>query len=183
MALSISQSLFSNQALLIIIPDPLKIGDYITLRSPRFESFLSAEGILSENLVLNASLSEFDDALFCVHLQRQYSASRELEEFYEQYGYDNKDPSAVAYLQALERGRDNETNLNESHLKNKQGRFLKFGDVVQVGVCVAWCLQGKSKQVKTYFCKIIDILLLNLLLTAIPRKVEKVYRNESEAAC
>jgi hypothetical protein len=50
-------------------------------------------------------IKSIQDAIFCVHLQRQYSASRELFLFLETYGMDKKnitDDSEIKYLQALE---------------------------------------------------------------------------------
>lgn len=46
----------------------------------------------------------FDDSLFCVHLQRQYSAARELEDFVKLNNVDIKniqDPNLAKYFQAL----------------------------------------------------------------------------------
>jgi hypothetical protein len=42
---------------------------------------LSAEGILSEDITVDDKVKVLDDCLFCIHLQRQYSAARELEDF------------------------------------------------------------------------------------------------------
>jgi hypothetical protein len=66
---------------------------------------LSVEGILVDDVCGCEAISSVHDALFCVHLQRQYSASRELNAFLEQYGMDMKnikDESELKYLQALE---------------------------------------------------------------------------------
>ena len=68
----------------------LKIGDYITLKSVKFENYLSAEGILNEDLILSDDTSPFDSNLFCIHLPRQYSAQIELDEFVEAHGDDFK---------------------------------------------------------------------------------------------
>ena len=40
---------------------------------------MSVEGILVEDVFLDPSPMSFDDCLFKVHLQQQYSAARELE--------------------------------------------------------------------------------------------------------
>ena len=42
---------------------------------------MCGEGILVEDVVVSDSLNLFEDSLFCIQLQRQYSAARELEEF------------------------------------------------------------------------------------------------------
>lgn len=62
-------------------PDSLRIGDYITLKNVAIDSYLCTEGILQENIQVNDNLTQFDDYLFCVHLQRQYSAAKELDDF------------------------------------------------------------------------------------------------------
>lgn len=79
------------------------IGDYVLLRDIVHGGFLSTEGILSEDVVLNEDLNSFFDSLFCVHLQRQYSASRDLQAFLQKYGDDkqNHDESTEKYLYAL----------------------------------------------------------------------------------
>jgi len=67
--------------------------------------YLSAEGILINDIYGLEEISSLHDSLFCVHLQRQYSASRELNTFLEAYGMDKKsisDESELKYLQALE---------------------------------------------------------------------------------
>ena len=67
--------------------------------------FLSVEGILVDDVYGFDTILSIHDALFCVHLQRQYSASRELNAFLDQYGMDVKnisDESELKYLQALE---------------------------------------------------------------------------------
>jgi hypothetical protein len=59
--------------------DVLKIGDVIHIKNLAMDSILFAEGILQEDVSVNNALSSFEDALFCIHLQRQYSAALELE--------------------------------------------------------------------------------------------------------
>ena len=65
--------------------DCLRIGDYITLKTQKYDSFMLADGILIENPMVSetSNISSFEDALFCIYYQRQYSAARELEEFLE----------------------------------------------------------------------------------------------------
>ncbi len=68
-------------------------------------SYLSVEGILLEDVVGNDGQGFLQDSIFCVHLQRQYSASRDLNAFLSNYGMDPKnvvDEGAKKYLQALE---------------------------------------------------------------------------------
>jgi len=69
----------------VLSANSLHIGDYITLNDVRLEGgvghYLYTEGILSEDLFVKSELAPFDDMIFCVQLQRQYSASKELEDF------------------------------------------------------------------------------------------------------
>jgi hypothetical protein len=65
---------------------------------------LCAEGILQEDLIVEENVRVFDDSLFCVHLQRQYSAARELEDFIRTNNVDIRniqDPNLAKYFQAL----------------------------------------------------------------------------------
>ena len=115
--------------------DGLKIGDLVSLKSPKWEAFLDTEGILLEELTLSIQETDFDDCIFAVHLQRQYSASRELESFLETYASNIKsgmDDSMKQYLKALERGRDNEIRLNDVYMNNKLGQAVNFGDFIQL---------------------------------------------------
>ena len=68
-------------------------------------SYLCAEGILSEDISAYEGTDNLLDAIYCVHLQRQYSASRDLQAFLANYGNDIKkieDESAKKYLLALQ---------------------------------------------------------------------------------
>lgn len=72
-------------------------------------SHLSVEGILIEDIVAKEDLGTLHDFLFCVHLQRQYSASRELNSFLESHQMDVRnitDENELNYLQALEVNND-----------------------------------------------------------------------------
>jgi len=66
--------------------------------------YLGVEGILLEDLVATDGFN-LQDSMFCVHLQRQYSASRDLNAFLELYDMDIKsieDEGAKKYLIALQ---------------------------------------------------------------------------------
>jgi hypothetical protein len=83
----------------------LKIGDYVVLNDVALNCFLSVEGILLEDVVGIDHMTSIHDAIFCVHLQRQYSASRELNAFLEKYSMDKRiivEESEINYLKALE---------------------------------------------------------------------------------
>lgn len=122
------------------------------------------EGVLLEDLLAKHELSDFEDNLFCVHLQRQYSASKELEEFIEANNIDPaikiRDKSTLKILNALKvikfdhfccvtfvfkcdfgcccsnlkRGKKNEDKLNERYLQTKTGHPILFGDIIQVAI-------------------------------------------------
>eukprot|EP01032_Pedospumella_encystans_P017195 gene17195-19603_t len=114
--------------------DSLKIGDYVIF-SDILGCFLSVEGILLEELVGVDAISSLHDSVFCVHLQRQYSAARELNAFLEKYGMDVKnvtEESELKYLAALERGTENENKLNDNYMRKKLGQIVLFGDIIQL---------------------------------------------------
>ena len=111
----------------------LSIGDLVTLKGVKFDSFLGAEGILLEDLVVSADSKDFDDSVFMIHLQRQYSAARELESFMEAQPEDEPmDDAAKGYLNALRKGRENETKLNDNYMHAKVGMAVAFGDIIQL---------------------------------------------------
>ena len=59
----------------------LRVGDYITLNNIKADGYMAADGILQSDVVVRDIPSMFDDNLFCIHLQRQYAACTELNEF------------------------------------------------------------------------------------------------------
>jgi hypothetical protein len=101
---------------------------------------------------MSDSLENVDEAVFCVHLQRQYSASIELDEFMRNYVEkvarhnanpanemklpeniaDSDDPVTHKYMHALRRCLFNEHVLNESYMRQKIGQPVVFGDIVQL---------------------------------------------------
>ena len=83
--------------------DSLKIGDLVLFQDVLRGLFLGVEGILLEDVVATDGLN-LQDSLFCVHLQHQYSASRDLTAFLESNKTDiqkTDDESAKKYLIAL----------------------------------------------------------------------------------
>eukprot|EP01040_Poterioochromonas_malhamensis_P001446 gene1446-1534_t len=113
----------------------LRIGDYVTFKNIKHNGLLCAEGILLEDLIIEENIKVFDDSLFCIHLQRQYSAARELEEFLRTNKIDPKnisDANLTKYFQALKRGADNESRLNDSYMQKKLGQTVVFGDIIQL---------------------------------------------------
>ena len=68
----------------------------------KHNTLLCAEGILLEDIIANDKVKVLDDCLFCIHLQRQYSAARELEEFLKSKKDNSADESHNAkYFKAL----------------------------------------------------------------------------------
>eukprot|EP00981_Chlorochromonas_danica_P006656 scaffold1447_cov165-Ochromonas_danica.AAC.2 len=113
----------------------LRIGDYVTFRCVKNEGFLCAEGILREDLSIEENVKVFHDSLFSIHLQRQYSAARELDDFLRINNIDPRnivDVNTAKYYQALKRGCDNERKLNDSYMKKKNGQPVVFGDIIQL---------------------------------------------------
>ena len=91
--------------ILCVLIDSLKIGDFITLKDTVFNVFLGVEGILNDDIHGMENITNIHDAIFCVHLQRQYSASRELSAFLQKRGNDPRsitDENELNYLKALE---------------------------------------------------------------------------------
>lgn len=81
----------------------LKIGDYVCFKNNKLDSFMCAEGILDENVIVEASLSAFENGIFQVHLHRQYSALTEFNSFMkENPGADKSEDSGILkYYKAL----------------------------------------------------------------------------------
>jgi len=110
--------------------ETLKIGDYVTLRQLKLDGLLGAEGILEEDLGICFSEYEIlDDALFAIHLKRQYSASREYDDF---VNSGNTVTGADKYISALKRGKLNEKKLNDHYMKTRLKESVKFGDTIQL---------------------------------------------------
>ena len=109
----------------------LHIGDIVTLGDVNLEGhYLYAEGVLSEDVFVNDDLRRIDDMLFCIENQRQYSASKELEEFLKTH--DPTDPALVKYYDVLLKGQQNEQSLNDKYMAEKLGQPVFFGDSVQL---------------------------------------------------
>jgi hypothetical protein len=63
----------------------LHIGDLITLKYQKYGGYMSGEGILINSVSLSTSIESFEDHLFEVCIQLQYSASNEYDEFMVDY--------------------------------------------------------------------------------------------------
>ena len=84
--------------LLRIVP-ALRIGDIVSLRNADLGGFLFTEGILVEDIGVadENDLESFEDALFHIQPQHQYSAFRECKEFEEMFVTD-KEPDKKTLL-------------------------------------------------------------------------------------
>ena len=132
----------------------LKIGDYVILKHVKpIEGCLGTDGISNEEVILDKQVDEIEHSLWQIHVQNQYSAMKEYEEFYylnmyEQHGdidpFDDEDKSDVnddesdtadevsAMLTQLRRAAANESTLNKKLMAMKLGKPLQFGDVFQL---------------------------------------------------
>ena len=86
---------------------------------------------------MNDSLAEFEDHVFQVVIQRQYSAKNEYEDYIEKQattGAGDKEEvvDSSKHLEALMRGKVNEVIMNETLMRHKVGYVVRFGDIVQL---------------------------------------------------
>ena len=107
----------------------LRIGDVIMLKC--FDSYLSAEGIFIEDVVVDDNSVEFGANLFKVFYQWQYSAAKELEEYIKLHGEKNVKHDHN-YYKALKRGQENERKLNMDFMTQKQCEEVLFGHTIQL---------------------------------------------------
>ena len=63
---------------------PLKIGDYVLLKSAKCPGLLQASGILDDVMKYHVEPTIYDEGVFQICYQNQYSAARELQEFVEE---------------------------------------------------------------------------------------------------
>eukprot|EP00600_Ochromonadales_sp_CCMP1393_P007371 CAMPEP_0174957928 /NCGR_PEP_ID=MMETSP0004_2-20121128/2340_1 /TAXON_ID=420556 /ORGANISM="Ochromonas sp., Strain CCMP1393" /LENGTH=327 /DNA_ID=CAMNT_0016206083 /DNA_START=25 /DNA_END=1005 /DNA_ORIENTATION=- len=122
----------------------VRVGDIVTLKYLQHQSFLSCEGILVEDVYVSSSVKFFEEHQFQIYVQRQYSATNELEDFMEKYHQDHADDEDTDnnqqdadqgwknHLEALLKGKENEIGLNKSVMKSKTGNLLSFGDTIQL---------------------------------------------------
>ncbi|KAJ1435564.1 inositol 1,4,5-trisphosphate/ryanodine receptor-domain-containing protein [Ochromonadaceae sp. CCMP2298] len=106
----------------------IRVGDLVTLKFLKHRTYLSAEGILVEDVCVSSSIRFFEEHLFQVYVQRQYSATNELEEFMTK---DLKEEENT-HMDALVRGKENESTLNRAVMKSKTGNVLYFGETIQL---------------------------------------------------
>jgi hypothetical protein len=120
----------------------LRVGDLITLKKlGRIGGFMSSEGVIVEELCISRRLCNFEDHLFQVCIQLQYSAKDGLEEFLSasiggigasrRGGYELDAENQKLY-NALLRGKQNEVSMNETFMQNNTGELVKLGEIIQL---------------------------------------------------
>ena len=117
----------------------LRYGDLVTLRSTRWSSYLSSDGTLNDDVFVSDQMDSFEDHLFQLTIQRQYSAKNEYEDFLLRRHQLMASGEAVAaddssrkHFDALTTGKTNEIIMNDQLMKHRMGTPVKFGDVIQL---------------------------------------------------
>lgn len=133
----------------------LKIGDYIILKHAKpIEGCLGTDGLSGDEVILTKDVDDIEHCVWQIHVQNQYSAMKEYEDFYylqmyEQHGTmaafdddeedgDHSDDDSEAEVEAntmlsqLRRAAANENTLNKKLMAMKLGKPLQFGDVFQL---------------------------------------------------
>jgi hypothetical protein len=141
----------------------LRVGDIVALKHAKpNDGWLSAEGLISEELFLTKQIDDFSECLWEIHVQYQYSAIKEYESILtsgqlELDLEDNEGPSpsellagigidegavwkpkktseakAIEQLNNLHRAAINEQRLNEKIMALKVGKALAYGDLIQL---------------------------------------------------
>ncbi|GMH52463.1 hypothetical protein TrRE_jg12234, partial [Triparma retinervis] len=139
---------------------PLKIGDYVLLKSAKCPGLLQASGILDDVMKYHVEPTIYDEGVFQICYQNQYSAARELQEFVEEQehkeeaagesqdmsasmrditsdekessGSNGDDDDTSHLLKALEHGRLNEEELNQAYMEKSIGKEVRYGDQIQL---------------------------------------------------
>ena len=137
--------------------DPLCIADYITIQMAN-GSFMSAEGVLDDSIVTRRTPELYDDCVFQICPQQQYSAAKELTEYKSELqaeGFFDKsadeqsvassarmvnpedeeepeEPREMKILKSLENGTTNEKELNKKYFEQACGKTVNFGANVQL---------------------------------------------------
>jgi hypothetical protein len=110
------------------------IGDIVTIKSLKHRYYLTAEGILDDELYIGEN-HVFENNLFQVCIPRQYTAAMELDEFMEKElngDITTANDYSLRQLTALRRGAFNEQRLNSQYLSSKIGTPIRYGDSIQL---------------------------------------------------
>lgn len=128
---------------------PIRIGDLVSMRhlgATKTGGFISAEGVLDNDCLVDEKPNQFDQCVFQVRIQNQYSALKEyvenvnyLEELQNEEAAEKKQDTLEGdveklskLLGTLELAMDNERALNEAYMKSSIGNQVHLGDVVQL---------------------------------------------------
>lgn len=121
----------------------LHVGDYVALRlsAPR-EGWLSSEAMLNDDCFVTPNTDQFDDCIWEIHVQNQYSATREYRDALQSTksrseSEEGRRPVAHRninkdHLTQLHRAALNEQRLNEKLMSIKIGKPVAFGDPIQL---------------------------------------------------
>lgn len=122
----------------------LHVGDHVALRlSAPKEGWLSSEAMLNDDCFVTPDINQFDDCIWEIHVQNQYSATREYREALLSsktaridYADGNKSNSQRQankdHLTQLHRAAINEQRLNEKLMSIKVGKPVAYGDPIQL---------------------------------------------------
>lgn len=124
----------------------VRIGDYIALRNSKpNDGWLCSEGLISDELFVVKARDDFDDCLWEIHVQNQYSAMKEYDEALQSgsitLDHNESDDHTIAIgttertaelLHNLHRAAINEQRLNEKLMALKIGKPVAFGDLIQL---------------------------------------------------
>ena len=100
---------------------------------------LCSDGILAEYLNVDNCEDLLDDFLFCIHFQRQYSAAAEFADYESSQASRSGQLNNKTIARALQKGKDNETLLNDDYMATKCAEILTFGSIIQV-CCIFFLL-------------------------------------------
>lgn len=114
----------------------IRIGDYVTLKYLKRQAYLNAEGIIVLDVDVSSSLKYFEEHLFQIYVQKQYSATNELDQFTDinavQLEEEVQDKAIKNHFEALLKGKENERILNKNVNRNMTGNIVSFGDTIQL---------------------------------------------------
>lgn len=118
----------------------LKIGDYVTLKHAKpQEGWLSSEGMLSDAITSSKDETYFENCIWEVHVQNQYTAVKEYEEalYAELCAADRGKKietlhSGMYSSEHLGKAASNEERMNEKLMSLKLGKPVTYGDVIQL---------------------------------------------------
>lgn len=125
----------------------LRIGDYVVLKlSDPEEGWLSSPGLLDDNCFATTDPDHFENCIWEVHVQNQYSAAKEFKEALfesiksvvtQEENIEVKKTSKSVkmereHLNQLRRAALNEQRLNEKLMGLRKGKPVAFGDPIQL---------------------------------------------------